>query len=204
MKIGIVDYGGGNLRSVIRALEALGEKATLVSKPESLEDVSHVIFPGQGEFGDCARQLEERGLSQALIQWARADRPFFGICVGYQLLFESSEESPGVKGLSIFEGKVRHFAPTAKKVPHMGWNSASLSDSTNPYWDGLGEDPYFYFVHSYFPDHLPEEIVATRTHHGEAFVSAVSKGQVLGTQFHPEKSQKAGLKLIANFLKTTS
>jgi len=132
--------------------------------------------------------------------WINEDKPFLGICVGYQLLFEGSDECPEAEGLGILKGKCTTFSNEDKKVPHMGWNAAKPADSSHPMWQGLGDNPYFYFVHSYFPSCENADSVASTTDYGEIFHSAVTKGNTIATQFHPEKSQHTGLKLIKNFL----
>lgn len=197
---GVIDYGGGNIRSLVKALETLGAPPRMVTEPGQLDDLDLIFFPGQGSFGDCMDKLVRRDLCAPLLDWIAADKPFFGICVGYQLLFEESEESPGVRGLGAFEGAVTHFPESDLKVPHMGWNSALLRTPEASPWEGLGEDPYFYFVHSYYPSPSSPEIVASETEYGVRFASAIQRGRLLATQFHPEKSQKAGMRLISNFL----
>ncbi len=201
MELGVIDYGGGNLRSLLRALQFLGVEPRTVSQPEHFEGLTHLTFPGQGSFGDSMRNMEERDLVEPLQDWLRADHPFFGICIGYQLLFESSEESPGVSGLGILEGQVRRF-PSGRdlKIPHMGWNTALPIDSTHPIWKDFAKDPYFYFVHSFFPQPKEEQIIGSRTNYGVDFASAVQRGNLFATQFHPEKSQHTGLRLLQNFL----
>ncbi len=199
--IGVIDYGGGNIRSLIQALEALGASPALVTAPEHLESLSHLFFPGQGAFGDCMTKLEGLGLVEPIAEWIQRDKPFFGICVGYQLLFEGSEESPDIKGLSVLEGNVVRFEEEGIKVPHMGWNNAQLQDPNLGPWTGLGLNPYFYFVHSYHPKPKDEAIYAAMTTHGIRFPSAIQRGRLVATQFHPEKSQKAGMNLIQNFLR---
>ncbi len=198
--IGVIDYGGGNIRSLIKALETLGAPPRRVTSPDQMEDLDLVFFPGQGAFGDCMGKLEELDLVAALVEWIQADKPFFGICIGYQLLFENSEESPGVNGLSVFEGRVTRFPESDLKVPHMGWNSAVLNQPEAAPWQGLGETPYFYYVHSYFPSLADSSLVAAETEYGVQFTGAIQRGRLVATQFHPEKSQKAGMKLIGNFL----
>lgn len=200
-KVGVIDYGGGNIRSLIQALEKLGTSPELVTSPEQLEPLSHLFFPGQGAFGDCMKKLRGLGLVEPIFEWIQQDKPFFGICVGYQLLFEDSEESPESKGLSVLEGKVVRFREEGIKVPHMGWNSAQLRNPNLGPWIGLGLNPYFYFVHSYHPDPKDSSICAAMTNYGTSFPSAVQRGRLIATQFHPEKSQKAGMNLIENFLR---
>jgi imidazole glycerol phosphate synthase glutamine amidotransferase subunit len=200
MTTGIIDYGAGNLRSVANAVHALGIEPRLVARPEDLAGLSHLILPGVGSFGDCMGELEKRGLTGPIRDWVSAGKPYFGICLGYQILFDESVESPGVKGLGIFPGKVVRFAEDGRKIPHMGWNAATPADPADPLWAGLGTEPYFYFVHSYFPVPADPSLVAMTTAYGETFASAVRAGAVAGCQFHPEKSQHAGLRLLANFL----
>ena len=203
MKIGLVDYGGGNLRSVHNAIHALGFDTAVVSGPDGLDGVTHLILPGQGEFGDVMAQLEKRGLVEPLKEWILSGKPYFGICVGYQILFDGSDEAPGVSGLGVVKGRcVRFKEAEGKKIPQMGWNGAVPQNPGTGFWEGLGEEPYFYFVHSYFP--VPEDeswSVSETDYAGEKFAATVGKGDVLACQFHPEKSQDAGLALIANFLK---
>lgn len=200
-KVGVIDYGGGNIRSLIQALEKLGTSPERVTSPEQLEPLSHLFFPGQGAFGDCMKKLGGLGLVEPIFEWIQQDKPFFGICVGYQLLFEDSEESPESKGLSVLEGNVVRFREEGIKVPHMGWNSAQLRNPNLEPWIGLGLNPYFYFVHSYHPDPKDSSICAAMTNYGTSFPSAVRRGRLIATQFHPEKSQKAGMNLIENFLR---
>ena len=200
MSVGVIDYGGGNIRSVVKGLESLGVSPRLLTSPEGFDETSLLVFPGQGAFGDCMTKLEARGLVDPLREWLHAERPFFGICVGYQLLFEESEESPGQAGLGVLPGKVVRFPESELKVPHMGWNSAALTSPESPPWDGLGPHPYFYYVHSYFPAPEDEGIVAAHTDYGLRFAAALHYGNITATQFHPEKSQKAGMRLVQNVL----
>ena len=200
--MGVVDYGGGNIQSVRNALAALESGYVEISRPEDFKDLTAVVFPGQGAFGDCMGQLVARGLVEPLQEWIRADRPFFGICIGYQVLFESSEENPDVSGLGIFPGTVVKFQPAAGlKIPHMGWNTARVVHPGSPSWAGLGPDPYFYFVHSYYPAPADDALAATKTEYGgREFSSSIERGHLLATQFHPEKSQTNGLRLLGNFI----
>jgi imidazole glycerol phosphate synthase glutamine amidotransferase subunit len=200
MNVGVVDYGGGNIRSLVKALESLGVSPRLLTSPACFGGIDLLVFPGQGSFGDCMEKLEARGLVAPLREWLDAERPFFGICVGYQLLFEASEESPGCAGLGVFQGKVVRFPDSALKVPHMGWNSALLRDKDDPAWAHLGEHPFFYYVHSYYPQPADRSLVAATTEYGVEFAAAIRRGPLLATQFHPEKSQKAGMQLLKNFL----
>lgn len=201
MSTGIIDYGAGNLQSVANAVHHLGIEPRLITGSEGFGGLTHLILPGVGAFGDSMLELERRGLADPVREWIAADRPFFGICVGYQLLFTEGEESPGVPGLGVFEGRVRRFPDDGRKIPHMGWNAATASDPGDPLWQGLGETPFFYFVHSYYPEPADDSLVAlTSEYEGTRFASAIRRGHLLATQFHPEKSQKAGLRLLRNFL----
>lgn len=202
MKTGIIDYGGGNLRSVANALRSLGQDPVIIASPEQIGDVTHLLLPGQGEFGDTMQRLEERGLASFLKNWIAEDRPYFGICVGYQILFDNSEEAPEVSGLGILPGIVRRFRDEpGLKIPHMGWNSVNGTRGDTRVWQGLGEDPYFYYIHSYFPEPAtPDTVVAQTTYGTQTFAGAVERGNLFACQFHPEKSQETGLRLIRNFL----
>lgn len=198
--IGVVNYGSGNLRSVGKALEAAGAQVGLVSRPEQLDTLEAVVVPGVGSFGDCARNLRQTGLWDPLKDWIRSGKPYLGICLGYQLLFEESEESPGVEGLGVLRGRVVRFPAGELKVPHMGWNS--LSATSGPLYAGLGAHPSFYFVHSFHPVPAEEGCVSARCAYGRDFAASVSSDALHATQFHPEKSQAAGLAVLRNFLST--
>ncbi len=201
MKLGMIDYGRGNLRSVINACESLGHNPKLVSKASEIKDLTHIIFPGQGAFGDCMESLQRLDLISPLQDWIKSDKPYFGICVGYQLLFETGEESPGTRGLELFSGEIDRFTDTSVKIPHMGWNSIKLQQPHSTFWNGFQPDPYFYFVHSYYPKNVDPSLIAATCQYGnETFCAAIQKGNLLATQFHPEKSQHAGLQLLKNFL----
>jgi imidazole glycerol phosphate synthase glutamine amidotransferase subunit len=200
MRIGLVDYGAGNLQSVRNALRALGRQSLLVKASDGLDALDVLIFPGVGAFGDSMRHLERQRLTDPMREWIQAGRPFLGICIGYQVLFESSEESPGIAGLGVFPGRVIRIVAPGLKVPHMGWNSARLKDPTDPLWSGLGTSPHFYFVHSFHPEPADPQLTAATTGHGRDFVSAIRWTRGAAVQFHPEKSQAAGLRLLENFL----
>lgn len=202
MKLGVLDYGGGNLRSVLNAFEAIGAHANLVTKPEDFGMIDVLVFPGQGAFGDSIRILKETGLWEPLQAWLKAEKPYLGICLGYQLLFESSEESPGVEGLCVARGKVRKFdTASGLKIPHMGWNVANWEESKADVWAGLKNPTHIYFVHSYYPDVEDESLALCRTDYGVSFISGIAKKNLVAVQFHPEKSQEAGLTLLRNALK---
>ena len=199
MNLGILDYGGGNLRSLINAFAAIGHKATLVNAPEHFDALDLLVFPGQGAFGDSVRQLTASGLWQPLQEWLRMEKPYFGICLGYQLLFESGDESAGVTGLAKFRGRVPRFPSKPDlKIPHMGWNTARFVDPSHPAWQGLGDSSVFYFVHSYFPQPEDKSLAACVTDYAGEFVSGIAAKNLLAVQFHPEKSQQAGLTLLKN------
>ena len=200
--IALIDYGSGNIRSVINALRHENAEVELVSDPARLDDAAAVVLPGVGAFGDCVRGLQTRGLWEPLDAWLAADKPFFGICVGYQMLFESSEESPGVRGFGFFGGHVKRFTTPGLKVPQIGWNQLELTDRAQPLWRGLPERPHVYFVHSYFPAPVDDSIVTSRSTYGETFAASVARGNVAAVQFHPEKSQAVGLGILRNFIAT--
>lgn len=198
--IGVIDYGAGNLQNVLNALEVIGASGKLVRGPKDFEGIQQLIFPGVGAFGDSITNLDRQELRVPLKNWLAGDRPFLGICIGYQVLFESSEECPGVEGLGHFSGRVRRFPGEGLKVPHMGWNTVVPSDPADPIWEGLPETPHLYFVHSYFPEPEDEAIVAAHCDYGRSFAAAVRDGNLFACQFHPERSQTAGLRIMKNFL----
>jgi len=200
----LIDYGAGNLRSVANALQSLDADVLIVSSAaEFPANPARVILPGVGSFGDSMEELCRRGLDVPVRRCLASGVPFLGICVGYQMLFEGSEESPGIPGLGILKGQVKRFLP-GKKIPHMGWNSTTLTHPDHACWAGLDPQPYFYFVHSYFP--VPEEpsIIAAVTEYEESFAAAVIRDHLWAVQFHPEKSQDSGLQLIRNFLQQSA
>jgi imidazole glycerol-phosphate synthase subunit HisH len=200
MKIGIIDYGMGNLGSVANACRFLDLSAEIVTRPDELGGCGAMILPGVGAFGDCMAHLREHGFAEPVTRWIADGRPFLGICLGLQVLFESSEESPGVRGLGILPGAVRRFdLPAAYKVPQIGWNSVRPARPGCPLFGGIRDDAYFYFVHSYYADPSSPDVVAGRTEYGVAYASAVWKDNLLAVQFHPEKSQQEGLAMLRNF-----
>lgn len=202
MKLGVLDYGAGNLRSVLNAFEAIGAHANLVTKPEDFEGIDVLVFPGQGAFGDSVRILKDTHLWEPLRAWLKVEKPYLGICLGYQLLFESSEECPGVEGLAAVAGKVRKFDVTSGlKIPHMGWNVAQWEAGQSAVWDSLPNPTHVYFVHSYYPEVADESLALCRTDYGVSFISGIAKKNLVAVQFHPEKSQEAGLTLLRNALK---
>ncbi len=198
--IALIDYGSGNIQSVLNALRHEGAEVELVSTPERLEAADGVVLPGVGAFGDCVRGLQSRQLWNPVLAWLQSGKPFFGICVGYQLLFDESEESPGVRGFGYFAGPVKKFRTPGIKVPQIGWNKLELTNRADPLWRGLPADPHVYFVHSYFPAPVDESIITSRSTHGERFAASVARDNVAAVQFHPEKSQAVGLGILRNFI----
>lgn len=200
MKLGVIDYGAGNLRSVCNSFRAAGYEGSLIRTEEDMAGLTHLVLPGVGAFGDCMEKLHAQGLVAPIRTWIEQDKPFLGICIGYQVLFESGEETPGVAGLGIFKGQVVRFPEMGLKVPHMGWNSVQLCDKRDPLWRGMGDNPYFYYVHSYYPCPEDHDLIAATTTYGIPFASAIRCGRLTATQFHPEKSQRLGMLLLKNFM----
>ena len=204
-RLAVIDYGMGNLRSVVRAWQHIGADAFLVSDPSQIANVDALIFPGQGAIVDTMRLLQSTGFDNMIRDWIAADKPFFGICLGLQALFEYSEEGD-IDTLDIFKGTVKRFrfdfTDPSLKIPHMGWNSVTF-DSGAPITNGLtsGQDQ-FYFVHSYHIVPQDPSLALFRTNYGGQFVSGIRSGNCYATQFHPEKSQAKGLHLYRNFLRS--
>lgn len=197
----VMDYGMGNLRSVSKALEKLGEKVEVSERPETLERADKIVLPGVGAFGDGCRELQERGLFNPLREALLCKKPFLGICLGMHLLFEESEESPGVKGLGIFRGRVRRFRDPNVKIPHMGWNEIKIREPKAFPFTGVPDGSFFYFVHSFYPVPIDGSVVLGTSQHGaEEFAAFVAQGPLWASQFHPEKSQDAGLQILRNFI----
>ena len=196
----IVDYGMGNLRSVQKAFERVGVEARISRDCSLFDDTKALVFPGQGSFPDAVRNLENQKLMDPLRNWIKKDKPFLGICLGLQLLFQTSEEGEGIEGLSVFEGNVARFPPRGK-IPHMGWNTMERISSGGecPILQGIPHSSYFYFVHSYYVVPDDSSIAVTTTDYIVDFVSMIWKGNLFAMQFHPEKSQDCGLKIISNF-----
>ena len=198
--IAIIDYDAGNLRSVEKALQALGEETVITRDRDEILSADRVILPGVGAFGDAMEKLHQYGLVEIIRQVVQNGTPFLGICLGLQLLFEESEDSQGVPGLGILKGKIRRIPNTpGLKIPHMGWNSLILRPGTRLF-SGLGEDPYVYFVHSYYLEAADPEIVAASADYGVVIHAAVESGNVFACQFHPEKSSDTGLQILKNFI----
>ena len=200
--IALIDYGAGNLRSVHKALRYLDADVRVVTRPSEMKDAKAVVLPGVGAFDDCVNALRRQELLEASREFIRSGRPFLGICVGYQALFEKSEEfNSCAAGLGVFQGNVVRFGEEAGlKIPQIGWNQIEIVRPDCPVFRDIPNDSYFYFVHSFFPRPVDQSIIATRTRYGEAFASAIWKDNVYATQFHPEKSQTVGLQLLKNFV----
>jgi glutamine amidotransferase len=203
--IALIDYGSGNLRSVQKALLKVGANVRVVRRPEEMAEAGAVVLPGVGAFDDCVNALQTQGLLEGVRTFIRIGRPFLGICVGYQALFENSEEfNSCAAGLGIFRGKVVRFSEKpGLKIPQIGWNQIELAQSNCPLFRGIPSGSYVYFVHSFFPHPVDQSIVASRTAYGETFASSIWRDNVFATQFHPEKSQKVGLQLLKNFVELT-
>jgi len=204
--IALIDYGSGNLRSVHKALRYLEADVRLVTRPAQMKDARAVVLPGVGAFDDCLNALQKQDLLEACRDFIKSGRLFLGICVGYQALFEKSEEfNSCAAGLGIFQGKVVRFAEKpGLKIPQIGWNQIEVARADCPILRDIPSGSYVYFVHSFFPQPVDPSIVATRTTYGESFASAVWKENVFATQFHPEKSQRVGLQLLKNFVEAAA
>lgn len=200
--IAVVDYGAGNLRSVDLALARLGAEAVITRDPDVMAGADGLILPGVGAFADAMAALENSGVVPALYAFAQSGRPFLGICLGMQALFDGSEEGPGIRGLGLIPGRVRRLPDRGLKIPHMGWNSLT-PDKESPLLDGLPADPYVYFVHSYACEADKPEDVLARARYGIDFHAAVQRGNVAGMQFHPEKSGPVGERMLMNFIRWT-
>jgi len=197
--IAIVDYGMGNLCSVHKALERVGASPLVADSPGELRRADKIVIPGVGAFGDAMREMEKRGLSAPVKEAAARGKILLGICLGLQIFFEKSEESPGVGGLGLFPGEVKRFV-THLKVPHMGWNQLRKRRRP-PILHGIEDGAFVYFVHSYYVTPEKAEDIAATTDYALEFASCVWRGNLYGVQFHPEKSQAVGLKLLENFVK---
>ena len=197
--IAIIDYDAGNIKSVEKALHYLGEETTVTRDPQTLLNADKVILPGVGSFGRAMENLHTYGLVPVIHEIVEKKTPFLGICLGLQLLFESSEETPGVEGLGILKGKIVKIPPApGLKIPHMGWNSLTFQNQGRLF-KGLEEHPYVYFVHSYYLKAEEESIVKATTQYGVTIHASVEKGNVFACQFHPEKSGEVGLRILKAF-----
>ena len=199
--IAIIDYDAGNIKSVEKAINYLGSECTITRDPDVILNADGVILPGVGSFGDAMGKLENYGLIPVINQVAEKGIPFIGICLGLQLLFDESEESPGVKGLSLLKGKIKRFpSDMGLKVPQIGWNSLEY-DNPGKLFEGISEGSYVYFVHSYYLEAEDKSIVKASSEYGVKFHASVELGNIFACQFHPEKSSDVGLKILSNFLK---
>ena len=199
--VAIIDYDAGNIKSVEKAIQFLGEEVIITRNPDEILSASRVILPGVGAFGDAMEKLHNYGLVPVIQEVVKRKIPFLGICLGLQLLFEKSEESPGVEGLGILQGEIKRIPDKDDlKIPHIGWNSLKYPNSGRLY-EGITEDSYVYFVHSYYLEAKEPEIVMASTEYGTYIHASVEKDNVFACQFHPEKSSTVGLKILENFLK---
>ncbi len=204
--IALLDYGSGNLRSVEKALRKVGADLLVTTRPESLRDSRAIVLPGVGAFDDCISAMQRQELLGAVRDFIQTGKPFLGICVGYQALFEKSEEfNSCAAGLGIFGGKVVRFTERpGLKIPQIGWNQLEITRPDCPLYKGIADGSHVYFVHSFYPQPTDPSIVATRTDYGDPFASSVWRDNVFATQFHPEKSQAVGLRLLKNFVALAS
>ena len=195
--IAIVDYGMGNLRSVTNAFARLGGSIIVTRDKDRIAEASAIVVPGVGAFGKCMENLRGFDLLDVLREQIKSGKPYLGICLGLQMLFESSEEAPGIDGLGLVKGSVKRFKNDVK-VPHMGWNQVEQLKSSQIF-KGISQGEYFYFVHSFYPQ-PDEDVIASKTEYGSPFVSYIERENIFACQFHPEKSQKVGLRLLQNFV----
>lgn len=199
--IAIIDYGAGNIQSVYKALKFIGADCKVTSDKDEILNADGAILPGVGSFGDAMDTMTKRGNKDTIIEYTKSGKPFLGICLGLQLLFPESEETPGVKGLDIFKGTITKIPNQNRtlKIPHMGWNNISIKQK-NGIFKGIEGEPYVYFVHSFYLKAQDKDIVAATTQYGVEIDAAVQKGNIIATQFHPEKSGEVGLKMLKNFV----
>ena len=198
--IAIIDYDAGNIKSVEKAIALLGQEAAVTRDKDTILSADKVILPGVGSFGDAMGKIRQYGLEPVIRQVAESGTPFLGICLGLQLLFEQSDESPGVPGLGILKGKILRIPETeGLKIPHMGWNSLAFPVKGRLF-SGIAEEPYVYFVHSYYLEAADEQIVTAVAEYGTRIHASVEQGNVFACQFHPEKSSDAGLHILKNFV----
>ena len=200
MMIAIIDYGAGNIQSVSKALKHIGCDCFITNKKDEILSADGAVLPGVGSFGDTVDSLNKYGIKEAVIEFIKSGKPLLGICLGLQLLFRGSEESEGAEGLGVFDGTITKIPNgDGLKIPHMGWNSLKITKDSRLF-KGIEENPYVYFVHSYFLNAADKSIVAAQTEYGVTIDAAVEKGNVFATQFHPEKSGNTGLRILKNFV----
>jgi len=199
--VAVIDYGMGNLRSVAKAVEAAGATVRIVTRPDEIGTAAGLVLPGVGALADCVTALKASGLDRTVVEWIQADRPFLGVCLGLQALFEFSEEAD-TPGLGVFRGRVVRFRlPAEYKIPHMGWNTVRFTQVDSPLAAGLKPDgEAFYFVHSYYCVPADPALVLAECDYGVCFTAAIVRGRCFATQFHPEKSQAKGIQLYRNFV----
>jgi len=201
--VAIIDYGLGNLRSVDKAIEAVGARPRVTSEPEDIAEASAIVLPGVGAFKRAMDNLARLKVIPAILNAIKEGKPFMGICLGLQILFTESEEHGVHKGLDVIKGRVKKFSASVK-IPHMGWNQIKMQNRKLKIFTGIPEGSYFYFVHSYYVEPEDRKTVVTTTEYGGEFVSTVNKNNVWGVQFHPEKSERLGLQVLENFLHDVS
>ena len=197
--IAIIDYGAGNIQSVKKAFEHIGCDCFVTNKHDEIMKADGAVLPGVGSFGDTVDSLNKFGIGDTAVEYIKSGKPFFGICLGLQLLFPGSEASPGAKGLGVFDGSITRI-PNGEglKIPHMGWNSLDITKQGRLF-KGIDGSPYVYFVHSYYLDAADKQIVAAQTKYGVTIDAAIEQNNVFATQFHPEKSGEVGLQILRNF-----
>jgi glutamine amidotransferase len=207
--ITIVDYGMGNLRSVSKAFEHIGARVCVTNKDKDIKNAETLVVPGVGAFGDCIKNLNNLGLLSEIKNFINSGKPYLGLCLGMQILFQTSEEAPGIAGLGIISGTVKRFPNTlGLKIPHMGWNRISApykrdlahkGGKAHNLFDNISDNSYVYFVHSYYAEPIDKSVIETETDYGISFCSSVAKDGIWAMQFHPEKSQTIGLQILKNF-----
>jgi imidazole glycerol-phosphate synthase subunit HisH len=197
----IIDYKVGNLRSIEKAIEFLGYDVEVTDDIDKIKAASLLVLPGQGSFAEAMKNLNKLGLADYIRDYIKAQKPFLGICVGFQLLFERSYENGVHEGLGIFSGEIKKFTDKNLKIPHMGWNQLNIVNDQNGYFKNIENDSYTYFVHSYYANSKDKNIVSSTTNYGLDFVSTIQAPNLLATQYHPEKSGDIGINLLKNFLK---
>lgn len=197
MKVGVIDYGMGNLRSVLTGFRRVGVDTFIIKEPEELKNANKIVLPGVGAFGDAVKNLEKKNFYHAIKEEVKRGKVLLGICLGFQLLFEESEESPGYKGLGFLKNSIKRFPDAAGvKIPHIGWNSVSIRKNSKLF-KNIRDGTFFYFVHSYYAG--SNNFTLTETNYYLTFTSSIERENIAGTQFHPEKSQKDGLQFLENY-----